>query len=262
MKKVFTLVIVALTALMLAMPVFAAQSASVSLKASSTSVSVGDTFTVTVSTTKVENCTSGGFLFQYDGSAFEYVDGKALVSGYTMSGISTANNNLAGYFLTTSNGNTVQGDIFRITLKVKASASGSYTISGTPSMKAGNKEEVSFSTGSVTVTVGSSQPAPTVPAPEPTKPQETVAPTVAATEEPTAAASTAPIAPDETFDSQGTQAPSEEKTQEPNQATDAITVGATDTTGQNRGGGFPWWIIFAVMGIGAIIAIVVIKKKS
>ena len=266
MKKLFALVVFVLVAAMLAMPVLAAPSASVSLTASKTSLSVGDTFTVTVSTTKVESCTSGGFLFKYDANAFAYVDGKAMVSGYTMSGISTANNNLAGYFLTTSGGNTVQGDIFQITLKVKANASGSYTISGTPSMKAGNKEEVSFSTGSVTVTVGSSQPAPTTPAPttpapQPTNPQETAAPTTAATD-PTGVTDVETDVPADIPTNGEDETSDTEKVEEPNQETGAITIGPSDTTDQDREAGFPWWIIFAVMGIGAIVAIVIIKKKS
>ena len=264
MKKLFALVVLVLIAAMLAMPVFAAQSATVSLAVSKNKLSAGDTFTVTVSTTKVENCTSGGFLFQYDENAFEYVDGKALLGGFAMSGISTAGGNLAGYFMATSGSHTVQGDIFSITLKVKASASGSYSISGTPSMlvaSGGNKENVSFSTGSVTISVGSSQTDPTAPTSEPTQPQETVAPTTAATEPASEATTEAPTTEaSEVPTTAGTEAPTE-KVEDPSQETGIITIGPSDSA-EDQGAGFPWWILFAVMGIGAIVAIVIIKKKS
>ena len=89
----------------------------------------GDTVTVTVSTSAIEHCTVGGFLFSYDTSIFEYVNGKALVSGFSAAGVSTANDKIAGYFM---NGNeTLEGEIFQITLRVKEDAVfADYTVSG------------------------------------------------------------------------------------------------------------------------------------
>ena len=67
MMKKFVLVISLLLILgMLTLPVLAAQTASVSLTASDTTVSPGDTVVITVSVTKMENCVSGGFMFSYD----------------------------------------------------------------------------------------------------------------------------------------------------------------------------------------------------
>lgn len=149
MKKLFVFLVVLMAAVMLVFPASAAQTATFSVSASNTAVLPGDTFTVTVSTSKVDNCTVGGFLFSYDKDAFEYVSGVSVLTGFT-AGVSTQAGNVAGYFM---NGEaTVQGDIFQITLKVKDSASGAYTISGTPNMTAGG-ESVSCSTNSVTVTV-------------------------------------------------------------------------------------------------------------
>jgi len=151
MKKLSLYGIIALLLIsMLAIPALAAQSATMSVSASKNTVYRGDTITVTVSTSKVDNCTSGGFMFSYDKNVFEYVSGSAMLSGYT-AGVSTAAGNVAGYFM---NGNaTVQGGIFQITLKVKDNAAfGSYTISGVPNMSTADGA-VSCSAGSTTVTV-------------------------------------------------------------------------------------------------------------
>lgn len=159
MKKLFSLVTLLLVVAMLVVPVSAAQTATVSLVLSKDTVAPGATFTVTVNTTELDNCFSGGFLFDYDEEIFEYVSGSALVTGYSMSGISTVNNNVAGYFMNIDSGATVKGGIFQITLKVKDTvADGSYTISGIPSLTILNgtaKEEVTCTAEAVTITVDS-----------------------------------------------------------------------------------------------------------
>jgi len=152
MKKLSILAILILIISMIAVPVLAAQSATMSISPSSNTAYRGDTITVTVSSSKVENCTSGGFMFSYDKSVFEYVSGSALsgLSGYS-AGVSTAAGNVAGYFMNGSA--TVQGGIFQITLRVKDNAAfGSYTISGVPNMTAADGA-VACSAGGTTVTV-------------------------------------------------------------------------------------------------------------
>lgn len=292
MKKWIVSIVVLLMVSLLAMPVFAAQTASVTLSASKTSLQPGDTFSVTVNITTVEKCSSGGFMFYYDEKAFEYVEGSALVSGFALSGISTANNKLAGYFMSISGGETVKGDIFRVTFKVKDNASGSYTISGNPSMQVGedgDKNAVSCTVSDVTVTVGSATQS-TQPAPdETTAPEETVAPTESvdtpstnATEAPTVdapntEATEAPVVDATDATAEATDAiatveteASTEETTEPvsekdteeaaTESSEVITIGATTPAVEKTV--FPWWIIFAVTGIGAIVAIVIFMKKS
>lgn len=167
MKKLFTLVTLLLVAAMLVVPVSAAQSATMTVTVSGSTVAPGETVTVTVSTTAVENCFSGGFMFSFDKDVFEYVSGSALVKGYAISGISTANNNVAGYFMNTDKGAAVEGAIFQATFKVKdTAAEGSYTISGTPSLTVLNgtaKETITCSATGATVTVSTK----TEPDPEP-----------------------------------------------------------------------------------------------
>ena len=95
----------------------------------------GDTVTVTVSTSQVEHCATGGFLFDFDTDVFEYVSGEALVSGFTAAGVSTVNDVIAGYFM--DGDETLEGAIFQITLRVKEDADfADYTISGSPSLSA------------------------------------------------------------------------------------------------------------------------------
>lgn len=135
MKRISVLLILVLVICLGAVPVFAAQNASMTAVVSNNTVKQGDTFTVTVSITTVENCFSGGFLFNYDTDTFEYLSGSALVKGFSMSGITDMAGALSGYFMSISNTQTIQGAIFEASFKVKENApSGVYTISGTPSL--------------------------------------------------------------------------------------------------------------------------------
>ena len=146
------LVALCLIVSLLPLAAFAAQSATLSVTTSKDAVVPGDTFTVTVNTSAIEGCTNGGFLFAYDEDVFEYVSGTQLagLSGFT-AGISTAAGNIAGYFMNSNA--TVQGNIFQITLKVKEdAAAGTYSISGTPSINAGD-EAVSCNVNGATITV-------------------------------------------------------------------------------------------------------------
>ena len=155
MKKFSILVTLLLIVGMLTVSAFAAQTATVTVSTSSTTVHNGDTFTVTVDVSSVENCIAGGFMFNYNTDVFEYVSGSALVEGFTAAGVSTTNGNLAGYFM----GNTanIQGSVFQITLKVKDNAAlGNYTISGAANLVskvAGVEEAVSCTVTAATVTV-------------------------------------------------------------------------------------------------------------
>ncbi len=153
MKKLSILVALILTLSLLAVSVFAAQSAVVTVTASSPTVHRGETVTVTVSVSAVESCVTGGFMFEYDENVFEYVEdsGRALVTGYTGSGVSTINGHLAGYFM--GDAQAVEGPIFEITLKVKDDAAyGDYTVTGAPSIKTGT-ETVSCTVTAATITV-------------------------------------------------------------------------------------------------------------
>ncbi|MBE6958701.1 MAG: hypothetical protein E7447_06090 [Ruminococcaceae bacterium] len=152
MKKISIFLILMLAVVMLAVPVLAAQPAAMTVNASDKTLDRGDTVVITVSTTKVDECVSGGFMLTFDKNVFEFVSGESALSaqGY-MAGVSNAAGNVAGYFM---NGNkTVEGEIFKITLRVKDTAAyGSYTVSGVPNLKAGGAA-VECTVNEVTFTV-------------------------------------------------------------------------------------------------------------
>ena len=139
MKKLSIFIALLLMFSLLAVPAFAAQTATMTVTASNISADRGDTFTVTVSTSSIDNCAAGGFMFSYDENAFEYVSGTALITGFNAAGISTINNNLAGYFMAPKvEGTSVSGNLFQVTLKVKDDAAfGDYTITGVPNVNDG-----------------------------------------------------------------------------------------------------------------------------
>ena len=152
MKKISIALILLLVINLIAVPALAAQSAHISVYASTSTVTRGQTFTVTVSTSAIENCISGGVFFEYDTNVFETVGGKAMpsLSGFT-AGIYNQNGKLAGYFMNSNA--TVQGDIFQVTLKVKDNAAfGTYNIYGEGSAN-DTSGTVSCNTGSASVSV-------------------------------------------------------------------------------------------------------------
>ena len=152
MRKVCIFFVLLLAVAILAIPALAVQTATMTVSVSAKTLKRGDTVTVTVSTTKVDNCTNGGFVFTFDKNVFEYVSGKALggVANYT-AGVSTQAGNIAGYFM---NGNeSVQGNLFQIVLKVKSTAApGTYSISGRPNMTA-TDGKATCTNNSVSVTI-------------------------------------------------------------------------------------------------------------
>ena len=149
MKKLSILIVLLVAISLLAVSIYAALAATVTVTASESTVAPGETVTITVSTTAVENCAAGAFMFDYNKDVFEYIEGKSLVSGYTLSGISTANDLLSGFFM--GNAQAVEGDLFQITLKVNDDAAyGDYTISGTANL---NDEVISCTVTSATITV-------------------------------------------------------------------------------------------------------------
>ena len=146
--------ICALLACTLTLSASAAQSATATLSASPNPVHPGDTFTVTVSVTEVNDCTSAGFVFNFNREVFEYVDksGKAGSGlGGFVAGVSTAAGNIAGYAMNSTA--KVQGELFQITLKVKENAAfGTYTFDGILSMNA-NDGSVACTTQSLQLAV-------------------------------------------------------------------------------------------------------------
>ena len=136
MKKFVLILACALLLCAFVFSVSAAQSATATVSASPNPVHPGDTFTITVSVTEVNDCNSAGFLFDFNKEVFEYVSGKPGSSlGGFFAGVDVRAGNLAGYAMNSTA--KVQGELFQITLKVKESAAfGTYKFGGTLSMSA------------------------------------------------------------------------------------------------------------------------------
>ena len=258
MKKLLAICFCLLLIFALAAPVFAAQSAKMTVTASKTDLKPGDKVTFTVSVSKVENCTVGGFLFNYDESVFSYESGKSLagLKGF-FAGVSTAAGNVAGFFM---NGvGTVEGELFSVTLKVQDGAkSGSYTVTGRPSLTA--SEEVACTAVAAQVTVSGGTSGDTPPQQTPTTGNDGAAsgdisleerPPVSAGDEPTAGQNT----PDSTATPDG------------NAQVDATVPGQENqhVDGDPQKPAFPWWIVAVIAAVaiaGAVFLILEFKKTK
>lgn len=261
MKKILSLLLCLLLLSALAMPVFAAQTAQMTVTASKTVLKPGDKVTFTVSLSKVEKCTLGGFMFQFDKNVFSYESGKshAGLKGF-IAGVSTAANKVAGYFM---NGKaTLEGELFSVTLKVLDNAApGTYTVTGRPSLTTSEQVECTAVGAQVVVkTDGAAPDKSESPAPDkekPTLPKESL-PSVPV-----------PLAPPDT----DTDAPDSNAL--PDTGSDPQTtrptvnaVGQPEVNHHVEGApekpSFPWWIVvvIAVVAAGGATFLILESRKT
>ncbi len=147
MKRVISVILCLLLMAALAIPAFAAGTASFSMAASGSSFHRGDTVTVTVSVSCSVPATSYGFMLSYDSSAFELVNGSCTVGGTL---VSSFNNGFAFMFQTAT---AYSGTVGTVTFKVKENADlANYRISGSASVMNGSTP-VDASGSSVTVAI-------------------------------------------------------------------------------------------------------------
>ena len=243
MKKLLSVLLCLLLLSVLTLPVFAEQTATMTVKASKTQLKPGDKVTFTVSVTEVDNCTFGGFKFSYDKAVFDYVSGKSMagLSGF-LAGVSTAANNVAGFFM---NGiGTVKGDLFSVTMQMRDDAkNGTYTVDGKPSLTGNDGAITCTAQGvQVTVTEGSTTPnvtkptTPSVPIPTVTLPQLEIN-GVQQEQDGTQPEDTTPV---------------EDPTIEPDtQPTTASQPDAPQQEGDPEKPSFPWWIVVLIVVLAA-----------
>lgn len=142
MKKKMILLLAAALTLLLVLPALAAESATMAIAVDGTAAP-GTTVTVTVSISQVENCTAVGLGLDYDTAIFEMVEDSFQlipedIKQASFKYVSGANRYVANIQMDGSQ--TVSGDLFRFTLKVKESASlnTQTIISGTASLRVSN----------------------------------------------------------------------------------------------------------------------------
>lgn len=250
MKKILSVLVCLLLLCALATPVFAASTAQMTVTASETELKPGDKATFTVSVSKVEDCTFGGFIFQFDESVFSYEKGKSLagLSGF-MAGVTTAAGKIAGFFM---NGKeTIEGNLFSVTLKVREDAQpGTYTVTGRPSLG-----DVACAVVEAKVTVSAAS------VPQKTDP---TTPTVTVPSIPTPTLPDAPELPVSQTDPADTEPVPEN--------TDPV-IHITTPTEENRHfeetppqkPAFPWWIVAVIGAVavgGAVFLILEIRKAK
>lgn len=148
MRKIITLLLCLVMVAAMTVTVFATDSATMSFRASSSTVHRGDTVTITVSLSSVEDCRSAGFAHSFNTSVFEFVSGSCTLSGVAMGSV----NSSAASFAYGS-GTAVSGQVFTYTLKVKDDAPyGTYSVSGTANVRDTNGSiSTSVSAASITV---------------------------------------------------------------------------------------------------------------
>lgn len=127
MKKCITVVLCLVLFCAMALPVSAAH---MSVSASSSSVSPGESFTLTVSLSNDQPVSNGGVYLSYDNAVFEMVGGECLAGDW--GGVTPSEQD--GLFVCGTD-TVVSGTVFVFNMQVKSGAAfGSYTISGTPSL--------------------------------------------------------------------------------------------------------------------------------
>lgn len=124
MKKLLALVSLFLLAVVLVIPTQAASTAQMTITPSKATAYRGDEIVFTVSISQIDSCVSGFMEFSYDSAVFEWVSGSCLVNATISSVQKDGTGAYVGSFAySTSNPQTVSGNIFQFVLKVKSDAS-------------------------------------------------------------------------------------------------------------------------------------------
>ena len=144
MKKMITiLLLIAVACAVLAFPAMADQTPQMTITASESTLHRGDTVTITVSISETPGCSAVGLGMVYDEAVFEMVENsyELLVSNTSRDSFGY-NNNAKGYvaLIMMAGNQTVKGDLFRFSLKVKDDVlpNQEVKISGTPNLRVNN----------------------------------------------------------------------------------------------------------------------------
>lgn len=262
MKKLCLILMCILLVAAVSMTALAAESVTMTIKLDQSTVSRGDTVSLTVEMSEMDNCRSAGVALVFDKAVFEYAGGKCMLSGTALS--STADG--TGVF-TYGSAVAVSGEIFTFRLKVKSDAAyGDHSITANISARSA-EGAVPTTVNSVTVTVpggdsstqpettAPTEPKETTPATRPTEPKETTPATLPAE----TTAETVATAPAET-QTQATTEPAERSETLPPVTTEATELATGEAPPQAV---FPWWILLVggAAVVGGIVVVVTGKKK-
>lgn len=170
MKKLIYILICVLLTAALAVTVFAAENAEMTLDTAEKTVTPGETVAFTVTLGAMEDCASAGFTLSYDETVFEFLDGSCTAKDTLISSLKDG----TGVF-TYGDPRPVSGEIFAFQLKVKDSATvGSYSITAKGSVRnADGAVSTKVNGVSVAVAVETDEPTTTPAIGETAPPKET-----------------------------------------------------------------------------------------
>ncbi len=143
MKKKLIILVAVLLVCMMVQPVLADQTPAMTITADGDTAFKGDTLTVTVSISKVENCTALGLGVKIDTTAMEVVkDSFEILAGSIKQSSFKYVANAGGYVanIQMDGAQTVSGDLFSFSVKLLEGAklNTKYTISGSQSLRVNN----------------------------------------------------------------------------------------------------------------------------
>lgn len=261
MKKIIILLLCAVLVSVLAVPALAAGEVQFTIEPSKTTVAPGEEITFSVKVSGGAQCSSLGYIPEYDKNVLEMVSGKCTAKGTSLADFS----NSAGGILLYEKLTAADGEVFRFTMRVKATAeSGTVTVSGDVAARDSKGHlQVKLAAATLTIT-GDSGESDTAPTEDKQPTQQTEG--TSATEQ-----SATGDAPEQT-DSKDTPGQTE--------TTPAHSEGTDATTRQSQTpdapvdpdvqqplpkGNSTWWIwiiVAAAVAGAAVTVILLIKKKK
>lgn len=260
MKKIIVMLLCAVLVSVLAVPALAAGEVQFTIEPSKTTAVPGEEITFSVKVSGGAQCSSLGYIPEYDKNVLEMVSGKCTAKGTSLADFS----NSAGGILLYEKLTAADGEVFRFAMRVKATAeSGTVTVSGDVAARDSKGHlQVKLAAATLTIT-GDSGESDTAPTEDKQPTQQTEG--TSATEQ-----SATGDAPEQT-DSKDTP--------EQTETTPAHSEGTDATTQQSQTpdapvdpdvqqplpkGNSTWWIwiIVAAAVTGAAVTVILLIKKK
>lgn len=253
MKKLFRALVCILLLAAVAVSVFAAPSAQMTISAPGAQAKPGDTVRFSVAVSAVENCRSAGLMLDYDKAVFEFVEGKCTVDKTVMADFSDG----IGVFAMNGGAN-ISGEIFTFRLKVKSGAAdGVYRITAKGNIRT-TEGAVSTTVNTWNLKVGGQEKAPEQATKPMVKPEVTVPPEIIEQIIPTIP-ETVPVTEETTPETTAETTPETVAT-EPSAPTETQATTQENTPSKQ----FQWWIpvVCGLVALSSIVYIIVKKKKQ
>lgn len=262
MKKKLLCFVCILLIGMLAVPAFAAGEVQFTLEPSKTTVAPGEEIAFSVKVSGGMDCSSLGYIPEYDKNVLEMVSGKCTATGTALADFSGSQGGILLYEKPTP----AEGEVFRFTMRVKESAeAGTVTVSGDVAARDSKGHLQVKLTGAVlTVEEPGQQTTPT------TGEEQSDQPTGGQTDTlvPESTGSAGEQTPKPTDDLQPTgETPDDQPegtTAETGVEQTPVTPGEQDAlqTEPEQGTGWWIWVVVAVVAAGAAVAAVLLIKKK